>query len=84
MALTLRVVANVYGIDGYDVSKGTAYGRKNYFSNTGNNIYPAPIDTTYCGVTVNSVIEVLPTGLQVDSKKYYCVETVAQLVTNGI
>lgn len=84
MALTQRIVASVYGIDAYDVSKGTAYGRTNYFSNTGNLIYAAPIDTKYCGVTVNSVVEVLPTGLQVDSKKYYCVETVAQLVTNGI
>lgn len=84
MALTQRIVANVYGIDAYDVSKGTAYGRKNYFSNTGNLIYDAPINTTFMGVTVNSVIEVLPTGLQVDSKKYFAVETVAQLVTNGI
>jgi len=84
MSLTLRVVANVYGKNGYDISKGTAYGRKNYFSNTGNNIYAAPIDTTYMGVTVNSVIEVLPTGLRVDSDLYYAVETVAQLVTNGI
>jgi hypothetical protein len=84
MALTSRIVANVYGIDAYDVSKGIANGRKNYFPNTGNLIYDAPINTTYMGVTVNSVIEMLPTGLVVDSKKFYCVETVAQLVTNGI
>ena len=84
MALTSRVVVNVYGKDAYDISKGTAYGRKNYFPNTGTLIYDAPINTTYMGVTVNSVVELLPTGLQVDSKKYYCVETVATLVTNGI
>lgn len=84
MALTSRIVANVYGKNAYDISKGTAYGRKEYFANTGNIFYPAPIDTTYMGVTVNSVIEVLPTGLVVDSDKYYCVETIAQLVSNGI
>ena len=84
MSLTNRIVANVYGIDAYDVSKGVANGRKNYFPYVGTLIYDAPINTTYMGVTVNSVVELLPTGLQVDSKKYYCVETVATLVTNGI
>lgn len=84
MALTSRVVAHIYGKNAYDISKGTAYGRTEYFPNTGNLLYDAPIGLTYMGVTVNSVIEVLPTGLTVDSDKYYAVETLAQLISNGI
>lgn len=89
MALTGRLVANVYGKNGnaLESGTGTVNGRKNYFSNSGNDFYAAPIsgsNATFNGVTVNSVIEVYPTGLKVNSDLYYCVETVAQLVSNGI
>ncbi len=86
MALTLRIVANIYGIDDHAVERAGSVinGRKNYFSNTGNLFYAAPNGTSFNGVTCNSVIELLPTGLVVNSKKYYAVETPAELVTNGI
>ncbi len=86
MALTLRIVANLYGKNGTPLEKqgGTQNGRKNYFANTGNDFYAAPIGTSFNGVTCNSVIEVFPTGLRVNSDLYYAVETVAELVTNGI
>lgn len=86
MALTGRLIANIYAIDGNPVDKqgGTVNGRINYFPNgSGNQFYTAPSGTTYSGVTINSIIEVYPTGLRVNSKLYYAVETVAQLVTNG-
>ena len=86
MALTGRLVANIYGKNGnaLEGQSGTQNGRKNYFSNSGNQFYPAPTGTTYNGITCNSVIEVYPSGLNVNSEKYYAVETVAELVTNGI
>lgn len=86
MALTLRIVANLYGKNGNALERqgDTPNGRKNYFANTGNDFYAAPIGTSFNGVTCNSVIEVYPTGLKVNSDLYYAVETVAQLVSNGI
>lgn len=85
MALTGRLIANIYAIDGNPVDKqgGTVNGRINYFSNTGNDFYTPPAGTSYNGVTIGSIIEVYPTGLRVNSKLYYAVETLAQLVTNG-
>lgn len=85
MALTGRIIANIYGIDGNQVDKqgGTVNGRINYFANSGNVFYTAPTGTTFAGVTCNSVIEVFPTGLRVNSKLYYAVETLTQLVANG-
>lgn len=87
MALTNRLVASCYGKNGNALDKqgGTATGRLNYFANgSGNQFYAAPSGTSFNGVTCNSVIEVYPTGLRVNSDLYYAVETVAQLVTNGI
>jgi len=86
MAITLRLVANCYGKNGNALEKqgSTPNGRKNYFSNSGNNFYSAPDGTSFNGVTCASVIEVFPTGLRNNSDLYYAVETVAQLVTNGI
>ena len=85
MALTGRLIANIYGKNGnaLESKSGVQNGRTNYFSNTGNQFYPAPDGTSYNGVTCNSVIEVYPTGLKVNSDLYYAVETVADLVTNG-
>lgn len=86
MALTSRLIANIYAIDGNPVDKqgGTVNGRINYFPNSGNTFYTAPSGTSYNGVTINSIIEVYPTGLRVNPKLYYAVETLTQLVTNGI
>ena len=87
MALTSRIVANIYGknLNALEGASGTQNGRVNYFSNSGNNFYSTgPNPPSFNGVTCNSVIEVYPTGLRVNSDKYYAIETVAQLVINGI
>lgn len=87
MATTLRVVANLYGKNGnaLENKSGTQNGRKNYFANTGNTFYDAgPGGASFNGVVCSSIIEVFPTGLRVNSDLYYAVETVAQLVSNGI
>ena len=85
MALTSRLIANIYAIDGTPVDKqgGVANGRKNYFPNTGNQFYTAPTGTSHAGVTCNALIFVYPTGSQASGKSYACVETIAELVTNG-
>ena len=85
MALTGRLIANVYAIDGNAVDRagGTANGRINYFPNQGTQFYTAPSGTSFNGVTCNSVISVYPTGLRVNPTLHYCVETLTQLVTNG-
>lgn len=85
MALTGRIVANIYGKDGNPIEKttGTPNGRINYISNDGSTFYTSAGES-FNGVVCNSIIEVFPTGLKVNSTKYYAVETIAQLVTNGI
>ena len=88
MALTGRLVANVYGKNEVPLEKGsgTPNGRVNYFSNYAPNDFYAvrPSGASFNGVACLSIIEVFPTGLKVNSDKYYCVETVATLLTNGI
>lgn len=86
MALTQRIVANIYGKNGTPLENplGTQNGRVNYFGNSENVFYAAPSGTSFNGVVCNSIIEVFPTGLNVNPNKYYAVETPAQLVTNGI
>lgn len=46
---------------------------------------PAPANTTANGVTMNSIIELLPTGLYKNGQStlYYSADTVATLNTNG-
>ncbi len=44
-------------------------------------VTPAPSGTTSNGVTLNSIITVLPTGLVVPPGKYYSDRTVAQIQT---
>jgi hypothetical protein len=88
MALTGRIVANIYGKNGnaLENKSGTPNGRVNYFANNmGSTFYSVgPDGKSFNGVVCNSIIEVFPTGLKVNSDLYYAVETVAQLVTNGI
>ena len=81
MALTSRIIASIYGINGNPV--GTNNGVYNSFPNTSAYFYPAPASTTFNGVTCNSIIVLLPTGLNVNATKFYSDATTAQLVTNG-
>ncbi len=85
MALTSRIVANIYGKNGNPIEKttGTPNGRINYFSNDDSTFYTSNGES-FNGVVCNSIIEVFPHGLRVNSDLYYAVETIAQLVTNGI
>lgn len=87
MALTGgRITASIYRINDNDLIFGSAVtGRLNNFGIVGTIFYPAPLGTTAgpTSITMNSIIEVLPTGLRTNSTKYYTDATVAQLVSNG-
>jgi len=55
MALTNRLVASIYGKNDQPLENirngGTLYGRLNYFPNSGNKFYAAPLGTKLHGVT---------------------------------
>lgn len=85
MALTGRILANVYGKNGVQIEKtgATQNGRINYFPNVGTQFFAPGSVTTIGSVTIGSIIEVYATGLNQPNTTYQCVETVAQLVSNG-
>jgi hypothetical protein len=89
MALTGRVIFNGYRKNQYDLknTSGTPATQ-----GVGLNLpaalcilSPAPPGTTANGVTMQSIIELLPPGLYHNgqSDKYYSADTVATLNTNG-
>jgi len=82
MALTGRIVASIYRYNAYDIPNA-APGRTNSFPSAGCFFYQAPLGITSNGVTINSIIELLPTGLNVPSTKYYTDSTITQLNSNG-
>ena len=79
MALTGRIVATVQAVNGASKAS-TVY----YIPTQGSVFYPLSPTQTFNSIVCNSVVEVLPTGLRTGSTTYYCTETVAQLLTNGI
>lgn len=89
MALTGRIIASIYRINQYDLKNSSgapaSAGKSESLPSAMCLFYPVPGTTTVtaAGVTMNSIIELLPTGLNQQSTKYYTDSTVAQLQTNG-
>lgn len=91
MALTApQIRASIYAIDrGFGIRDipGAFNGRANIFVDMAQlKFYPAPLGTTANGVTMNAIIEELPTGLRVNSTKYYTDSTAGatgSIVSNG-
>lgn len=86
MALTgPRLVANVYSRNGNTLeTRGVQNGRLNEIPFGPGVLFYAPNPNETAGsVTIGSIIEILPQGLNQLSVKLGCVETVAQLITNG-
>jgi hypothetical protein len=79
--MALQVAASIYAINGTSI--GTVQGRA--FSFATQSFLARPIDSgqtaVHNGVTCNSIIQVLPTGLTVNGTQYYTNLTVAQIVT---
>ena len=67
----------LYNADGTPATSGIAYG----FPVEGFLAYPCPSGTTANGVSMNTIVEVLPTGLNQTSTYYYTTATVAQINT---
>lgn len=79
-----RITASIYRINDSDIKfPGTITGRTENFPNVGVLFYDTPPGTMANGLTMNAIIEVLPTGLTVPSKKYYTPSTAAQILSNG-
>jgi hypothetical protein len=89
MALTGRVITSAYRKDQYDLKNplGTpaTQGVPINFPGALCLLTPAPINTVANGVTMLSIIELLPTGLYQNgqSHKYYSADSVSTLNTNG-
>jgi len=89
MAMTGRVITSAYRKNQYDLKNplGTPATQGVPINLPGAlcQVYPAPPNTTANGVTMNSIIELMPPGLYLNgqSQKYYSADTVATLQTNG-
>lgn len=76
MAGTGRIIASIYRQGTYPFSGNQ--GKTNYFPSALTHVYPAPAGITVNGVTMLSVIQLLPSGLTTpkdDSLTYYSAET---------
>jgi hypothetical protein len=76
MAQQLSV--SIYGVNG---SATGAMGRIMSFPTQGIRMYPASATPTFSALTMATVIEVLPTGLNQPSNRYYSTTAIATLVT---
>ena len=79
-----RITASIYRINDSDINFDTAItGRTENFPNVGVLFYDLPPGVLGNGLTMNAVIEVLPTGLNQPSKKYYTPATAATILSAG-
>lgn len=89
MALTGRVIFHAYRKNQYDLKDAAgapaASGVPRNLPAALCNLEPAPANTTANGVTMQSIIELLPIGLYKNGQSifYYSADTVATLNTNG-
>lgn len=79
------ISAYIYGIDspGGQTEISAAGGQQNLFAVGGVHIYPTTSARGKANVTCAAVIEVLPTGLNQISTKYYTDSTMATLLASG-
>ena len=81
--MALQLSASIYGVGVNAI--GTAQGVTMSFPTQGIRIEPASLslgsNTSFNGVTVQSCIQLLPTGLNVNEKRYYSATAVGTLVS---
>lgn len=82
MALTGRVIFSSYPYsgNGHQLNK---MGVSHNLPSALVKFYAAEANTKSGTVTINSIVELLPTGLNQKGQKYYTDSTVTQLSTNG-
>ncbi len=84
MAGTGRVIASIYGYGHYEFPGAT--GRLNNFPGALTHFYPIPSPKTINGVTMQTVIELLPSGLTVPNNindKFYAAKDVASIQSDS-
>lgn len=74
-----QLIASIYSIN--DKSTGTSAGTPWGFPTQGIVIRPANPGSTFNGVTINSIIQMLPAGTKVAQDQYGSAATVATLIT---
>ena len=82
--MALQLSASIYGIN--TAAVGTAQGLTLSFPTQGIRIEPASLTLAagfqqFNGVTVQSCIQVLPTGLNTNERRFYSASAVSALVT---
>lgn len=86
MAGNNHFLTQVYGVqypeNNIVATLNGAMGRSNSFPSAGARFYPTDYGTI-AGVTMASVVELLPTGLNKQGLKFYTPDTVATLNTNA-
>lgn len=84
MALTGRVIFSAYPYNGKGDPTSATIGRMQSLPSALTNFYAAPPGTTAGNnITINSIVELLPTGLNQPSKKFYTPSTTTELQDNG-
>ncbi len=76
-----QLSASIYGINGQSV--GTDRGVTMGFPSQGVVIRPAPSGTVFNGVTMVTVIQLLPTATKVTQDQYYTPTATATVITAG-
>lgn len=84
MALTGRVVFSSYPYPLNGSQKNSIMGRSENLPSALVRFYAAPAGTTAGNnVEINSIVELLPSGLRTDSQRFFTDSTVTELGTNG-
>lgn len=84
-----RITASIYalGFNGREPvpfkEPGTIMGRTHNFPNVGCYFYPAPAGTTAEGITIASVIVLVPTGTNQSGTIYWTDSSVSAIVSGG-
>lgn len=82
MAGTGRIIASIYRQGNYNFPGVT--GRINHFPGALTHLYPAPAGTTVNGVTMQTVVQLLPSGLTTpkdDNLTYYAAASIGDIQT---
>jgi len=84
MALTQRVIFNSYPFNGEGKQDTGVMGVTQNLPSALTRFYTAPAGTTAGNsITISSIVELLPVGLNQQPKKFYTDSTTTQLGSNG-
>lgn len=79
--MALQLTASIYGANQSDWNRPSGVTRG--FPTQGITIEALSPAVSYSGVSCNSIITLLPTGLKVNGTQFYCPTVPATLITNS-